>query len=108
MRGTIQVIVNLRSKSVEYSAETGDNRFSTVLRSDAQIAEDFHDVPPAFVGESDDEKVIRVVKSLHEMGRYVGNLNFFMITKGGKKVYIHPDDISYVTIDATDELGDIE
>ena len=108
MKGTIQIIVNLRSPSVEYSREEGAGRFSTVLKSDCQIADDFRDAPDAFDGESDEEKVIRCVKSIHEMARYVGNLDFFMITRGGKKCYIHPGDISYITINATDELRKIE
>jgi len=107
MKGTIQIIVNLRSRSVEYSREVGEDRFSCVLRSDVMIATDFHDLegPP---GETNDEKVIRSVKSIHEMGRFVSDLKFFQITRGGNKCYIHPKDISFVTIEATDELGDIE
>ncbi len=108
MKGTIQLVINLRSRSVEYSREVGEDRFSCVLRSDAVIATDFHKIDSAFEGESDDEKVIRSVKSLHEMARMVGNLNYFMIIRGGNKCYIHPEDISFVTIDATDELAEIE
>ena len=109
MNGTIQIIVNLRSRSVEHSREdTLVNRNSCVLRSDAMIASDFHEVDAAFVGETDYEKVIRSVKSIQEMGRYVGDLKYFQITRGGNKVYIHPEDISFVTIEATDDLGEIK
>ena len=108
MKGTIQLIVNLRSRSVEYSREVGEDRFSCVLRSDCWTANDFCDVPSLFEGESDEEKVIRSVKSLHEMARNVGNLSHFMIERSGNSCYIHPEDISFITVEATDDLAAIE
>jgi len=108
MKGTIQLVVNLRSRSVEYSREQGEDRFSCVLRSDCWIAEDFLKIDSLFEGESDDEKVIRSVKSLHEMARNVGNLSHFMIERRGNSCYIHPEDISFITVEATDDLAKIE
>ena len=109
MKGSIQIIVNLRSRSVEYDREPDVvNRNSCVLRSDTNLASDFLKVPSVRPNETDDEKVIRCVKSIHEMARNVGNLSYFMITRGGNKVYLHPDDISFVTIEVYGDLAEIE
>ncbi len=109
MNGSIQIIVNLRSRSVEYDREPDAvNRNSCVLRTDTVLASDFEQVPSVRPNETDDEKVIRCVKSMHEMARNVGNLSYFMVKRGGHKLYLHPDDISFVTIEAYGDLAEIE
>lgn len=108
MDGTLQIVVNLRSRSVEYSREEGADRFSCVLSGDMVTAEDIiTDVPNTFDGESDIDKLTRIITTTHELAKHVGNLRFFSIIHHGNTVSIHPDDISFVTVKVTGDLRDL-
>lgn len=107
MNGTLQIIVNLRSKSVEYDFETGENRYSNVLRGDTVTAEDLLTEDDAFAGETPEAKLKRCVTSVRDVAKYVGSLDFFSIQRGGQTVSIHPGDISFVTVEAHGDLKNL-
>ncbi len=99
MEGTLQIIVNLRSRSVEFSREQGDDRFSCVLAGDVMSAEDivalpgFTDMPFA----TDMDKLLFITNELIKKARDFKNLDYLSITRRGQDVTVHPDDISYIT-----------
>ena len=109
MNGSIQLVVNLRHRSVQYISENDElNRYSNVLKGDVALVEDLLKEEDAYAGETEDKKIHRVIRSVRDMVTQVGNLSYFTIVRNGCQVAIHPDDISYVTIDATGDLAEIE
>ncbi len=105
MNGTLQIVVNLRSPSVEYSSEKGENRYSRTLKGDTLTSEGIvNGITDAFEGESDLDKITRVVHDTLELANNIGDVNHLSFSRGGNVVSVHPDDISFVTIKLTGEL----
>ena len=99
MEGTLQIIVNLRSPSVEYSMEEGDARYSRVLKGDEMTAKDivalpgFEDMP----FDSDRSRLAVITKELIKAARLGITTDGISITRRGHDITVHPGDISYIT-----------
>ena len=106
MNGRIRVVVNLRSPSVEYSMEVGENRYGRTLRSDAYTVEDVLEIFNDYKGP-DRAILSHFYEKLTEVVNTVGHGTYFKIRKGGNDVTIVTDDISFVTIDATGVFKEI-
>lgn len=101
MQGTMQLVVSLKSKSVEFSGETTEvNRYSRTLASDAIAASEvLRDASESEKGGLPDRAFLGklVEETLNFVGK-LGSFNSFTITRGGNKVVIRADDISFVTV----------
>ena len=101
MQGTMQMVVSLKSKSVEFSSETEEvNRYSRTLSGDAIAASEIlRDTPEEDKGGLSDREFLG--KILHETLKFVGSVGSyttFSFARGGNKVSIRGDDISFVTV----------
>ena len=109
--GTLQLIVNLRSKSVEYSGEVGDNRNSCVLKSDTMNADEILEAArnsSEAAGMSETEILELTISSINELVGQLGVLTSFTLTRGGNKVVIRAKDISFITVATTGVFRDIK
>lgn len=100
MEGTLSIIVNLRSASVEYSREKyGDGRFSHVMRGDEMSAKDIIALPgfENMPFDSDESRLAFVTKELIKSAKSGIASEGLSITRAGNDVTIHPDDISFIT-----------
>ena len=110
MEGTFQVIVNLRSAAVEFSAEPPENRYGKVLRSDQLTVEFFEEqVATKLEGQEYDlrDLLVQTMGEFNRLLQNIKNLMYLQIRKGGQDVFIHPEDISYVTLNATGVFREI-
>ncbi len=104
MEGTLQLVVNLRSPSVEYSMEVGENRYGRTLRSDKYTVEstialaktdsDFADMEDRMILE-------QAYAGLSGLVGQLGSLTSFTIQRGGNECVIRADDISFITVKTT-------
>jgi len=109
MKGTLQFIVNLRSPSVEYptGGSATQNRFSHVIKSDAKDIQTIMDEVRKSNNVSnmtEREVIVQIIKQSHEMFSNLSKLTDLSLPVNGNAVYIHPDDISFVTLVGTDDL----
>lgn len=108
-KGTLQIVVNLCSNSVEHSAEPPENRYSNVLKSDLMNADEIITKAKADpMGEGlDDAQIIEMVYArLTELVDQLGSMTSFLITRHGNPVRIRAEDISFVTIETTGVFRD--
>ena len=105
MEGYVRVIVNLKTPSVEYVGEKGDDRYSRVLRGDkmtaeAIIAEDYE----IMINPTPEDKIAFVVDGLKEMVKNLDNMDYFLIRRFRNSTSIPPSEISFVTLEATGDF----
>lgn len=109
--GTLQLIVNLRSQSVEYSGEVGDNRNSCVLKSDIMNADEIIEAAQnssEAAGMNETEILELTISSINELVGQLGILTSFTLTRAGNKVVIRAKDISFITVATTGVFRDIQ
>ena len=104
MEGTLQLVVNLRSPSVEYSAEVGENRYGRTLRSDKYTPESMIALAKTdsdFAGMEDRMILEQAYAGLSSLVGSLGSLTSFTIQRGGNECVIRADDISFITLETT-------
>lgn len=111
LQGTLQIVVSLKSPSVEYSGETGDNRFSRTLGSDTMAASDILTKAknhPDAAGMEDTQVLEYTFNAVSELIDQLGSLTSFTLTRGGNKVVIRAEDISFITLKTDGAFRDIQ
>lgn len=110
-QGILQIVVSLKSLSVEYAAEAGDNRYSRTLKSDAMYAKDIIEAAkkhPEAANMSDTRVLEYTYEQISDLIGQLGVLTSFTMTRGGNKVVIRAEDISFITLSTTGVFRDIQ
>lgn len=109
MEGTIRIVVNLRSRSVEYTGEVGEDRYGCTLKGDPITAEEILSQCPEDLGPISDslEKLELVTSMLISEAKACIGVSTLSIDRHGNQVTIHPDDISFITFIKTGVFKEI-
>ncbi len=110
LQGTLQIVVSLKSPSVEYSSETGDNRYSRTLRGDCIAASECLQKAEEAGVEGDPRELLTTVYTelsdlLNMLG---GNLTRLTVTRCGNVVRIPAEEISFVTVETDGVFREIQ
>lgn len=109
--GTLQIVVNLRSQSVEYSGEVGENRNSCVLKSDLMTTADIlkkAEGHPDAEGLDEQQMFEMTYTAVSNLIGQLGVLTSFTMTRGGNEVIIKADDISFITLETTGVFRELQ